>query len=152
MAFHEEAGLCQIRVFVFPKILPFLPGGGVFRAARSSQGRVLCGVSERWTARTDLSPFRQGSGASVELADKAARTVISLRFSSLAGAFLVGVAGAKWISGEVDERLLTEGVQVALESEKLPTGQSLRVTQGSPRQILHNVKEACEACAAPETA
>jgi hypothetical protein len=93
-----------------------------------------------------------GSGASVELADKAARTVISLRFSALAGAFLVGVAGAKWISGEVDKRLLTEGVQVALVSEKLPTGQSLRVTQGSPRQILHNVKEACEACAAPEAA
>jgi hypothetical protein len=32
----------------------------VFRAARSSQGRVLCGVSEPLTARTDLSPFRLG--------------------------------------------------------------------------------------------
>jgi hypothetical protein len=152
MAFHEKAGLCQVRVFVLPKILRFLPGGGVFRAARSSQGRVLCGASEPWTARTDLSPVRPGSGASVELADKAARTVISLRFFALAGAFLAGVAGAKRISGEVDERLLTEGVQVALESEKLPTGQSLRLIQGSPRQILHNVEEACEACAAPETA
>ena len=93
-----------------------------------------------------------GSGASVELADKATRTVMSLRFSALAGAFLVGVAGARWISGEVDKRLLTEGVQVALESDKLPLGQSLRVTQGSPRQILHNVKEACEQCASPEPA
>src|SRR4030095_16462219 len=54
-----------------------------------------------------------GSGASVELADKSARAVISLRFSALAGAFLVGVAGAKWITNEVDKRLLKESVKVA---------------------------------------
>lgn len=51
-----------------------------------------------------------GSGASIDLADKSLRTVTSLRFSALAGAFLVGVAGAKWITSEVDKRLLKETV------------------------------------------
>jgi hypothetical protein len=58
-----------------------------------------------------------GSGASVELADKGLRTAISLRFSALAGAFLVGVAGAKWITSEVDKRLLKESVKVAVNSK-----------------------------------
>jgi hypothetical protein len=43
-----------------------------------------------------------GSAASIELADASVRTAISLRFSALAGAFLVGAAGAKWITNEVD--------------------------------------------------
>jgi hypothetical protein len=93
-----------------------------------------------------------GSGASIDLADKSLRTVMSLRFSALAGAFLVGVAGAKWITGEVDKRLLKETVQVAVNSDKLPKEQSEHITEGSPRQILHNVKEACESCAVPEAA
>jgi hypothetical protein len=93
-----------------------------------------------------------GSGASIDLADKSLRTVLSLRFSALAGAFLVGVAGAKWISSEVDKRLLTEGVKVALSSEKLPKAQSEQIAQGSPRQVLHNVKEVCEKCTIPEAA
>src|SRR5271155_2662498 len=69
-----------------------------------------------------------GSGATRELADKTPRTLIRLRFCAPAGAFLVGVAGAKWISSEVDKRLLTEGVQVALASPKLPQGQSAQLT------------------------
>ena len=93
-----------------------------------------------------------GSGASIDLADKSLRTVLSLRFSALAGAFLVGVAGARWISSEVDKRLLTEGVKVALNSEKLPKVQSEQIAQGSPLQVLHNVKEACQKCVVPEPA
>jgi hypothetical protein len=93
-----------------------------------------------------------GSGASIELADKSLRSVISLRFSALAGAFLVGVAGAKWITNEVDKRLLKETVKVAVNSEKLPKEQTERITEGSARQVLHDVKEACATCAASEAA
>ena len=89
-----------------------------------------------------------GSGASIDLADKGLRTAISLRFSALAGAFLVGVAGAKWITSEVDKRLLKQGVKAAAASVKLPKEQSERIAQGSPQQILRNIKEACEASAA----
>jgi hypothetical protein len=54
-----------------------------------------------------------GSGAGVELAAITERTEISLRFSALAGALLVGVAGAKWITNEVDKKLLKEGIKIA---------------------------------------
>src|SRR5499427_7352055 len=93
-----------------------------------------------------------GSGASVELADKSLRNVISLRFSALAGAFLVGVAGAKWITNEVDKRLLKETVKVAVRSEKLPDARAERITEGSARKVLHDVKQACENCPEPQAA
>jgi len=93
-----------------------------------------------------------GSGASIELADRSLRSVISLRFSALAGAFLVGVAGAKWITNEVDKRLLKETVKVAVKSNKLPKEQAEHITEGSARQVLHDVKEACATCAASEAA
>jgi hypothetical protein len=80
------------------------------------------------------------------------RSLISLRFSALAGAFLVGVAGAKWITNEVDKRLLKETVKVAVNSKKLPKEQSEHITEGSPRHVLHDVQEACAACVGIEAA
>ena len=93
-----------------------------------------------------------GSGASIELASQSPRSVISLRFSALAGAFLVGVAGAKWITNEVDKRLLKETVKVAVNSNKLPKEQTEHITEGSARQILHEVKDACATCVAADAA
>ena len=89
-----------------------------------------------------------GSGAAIDLGmvGESARTVISLRFSALAGAFLVGVAGAKWITNEVDKRLLKESVKVAASSKPLPMKQSEQIIEGSPRQVLQDVKEACQSC------
>jgi hypothetical protein len=86
-----------------------------------------------------------GSGASVELANASTRAVTSLRFSALAGAFLVGVAGAKWITNEVHKRLLTESVKVAVK-KTFQEDQSEHLTEGSPRQVLLGVKQACENC------
>jgi len=90
-----------------------------------------------------------GSGAAIDLGARgeSERTVISLRFSALAGAFLVGVAGSKWITNEVDKRLLKESVKVAASGKTLPVKQSERIIAGSPRQVLHDVKDACEGCA-----
>src|ERR1700730_16665098 len=82
-----------------------------------------------------------------ELADASARTAISLRFSALAGAFLVGVAGAKWITNEVDKRLLKEGIKVAAK-KTFPTKQAELIVKGSPRPVLQGIKEACEDCVA----
>jgi hypothetical protein len=77
---------------------------------------------------------------------ESARTAISLRFSVLAGAFLVGVAGAKWITSEVDKRLLKESVKVAACGKTLPLDQSEHLIEGTPRQVLQGVKEACVGC------
>jgi hypothetical protein len=89
-----------------------------------------------------------GSGASIELAGgQSVRTFISLRFSALAGAFLVGVAGAKWITNEVDKQLLKESVKIAASGKTLPMEQSGHIIEGSPRQVLEDVKNACVGCA-----
>jgi len=89
-----------------------------------------------------------GSGASIELAQVTTRTEISLRFSALAGAFLVGVAGARWITNEVDKRLLKESVKVAAR-KAAPSEDLATMIAGSPRQVLKTVKEACVECPAP---
>ena len=80
-----------------------------------------------------------GSGASVELAQITERTEISLRFSALAGAFLVGVAGAKWLTGEVDKLLLKESVKV-VAPKNIDEKDCEKIVKTSPRQILKEVK------------
>src|SRR5215468_4811067 len=93
-----------------------------------------------------------GSGAAIDLAQPSPREQLSLRFSALAGAFLVGVAGARWITNEVDKQLLKETVKVAVRSEKLPDARAERITEGSARKVLHDVKQACENCPEPQAA
>jgi hypothetical protein len=79
-----------------------------------------------------------GSGAGINVADNA---VTSLQFSALAGAFLVGVVGAKWITNEADKRVLKEGIRVAatkdVPKEKLPD-----IVSGTPLEVLRTVREA----------
>lgn len=82
-----------------------------------------------------------GSGASVELARINERTEISLRFSALAGAFLVGVAGARWITNEVDKRLLKESVKVASQKD-LPPEECAELVNAPARQVLQAMKSA----------
>ncbi len=83
-----------------------------------------------------------GSGAGVELAAAASeRAKISFTFSALAGAFLVGVAGAKWISNEVDKKLLKESVKIA-GSKKLTPEECEKLVAGSALQVLRRVEEA----------
>jgi membrane associated rhomboid family serine protease len=52
-----------------------------------------------------------GSGAVVDIAKPNPRELISLRLTALAGALLVGVAGARWLSNQVDKALLDEAVR-----------------------------------------
>jgi hypothetical protein len=86
-----------------------------------------------------------GSGAGVELAKAVAagseRTQISLTFSALAGAFFVGVAGARWITNESDKRLLKESVAVAADKTFSPD-QGAQIVKKSPRGVLEAVARA----------
>jgi hypothetical protein len=82
-----------------------------------------------------------GSGAGIELGGLTERTEISLRFSALAGAFLVGVAGAKWITNEADKLMLKESVKVASGAAKLPPEECQQLIQGSARQVLERVQQ-----------
>lgn len=86
-----------------------------------------------------------GSGAGVELAKTTAagspRAEISLTFSALAGAFFVGVAGARWLTNEADKRLLKESVKVAAE-KALPREHCEEIVKKSPRRVLEEVSVA----------
>jgi hypothetical protein len=80
-----------------------------------------------------------GSGAGVELAKGASegspRAEISLTFSALAGAFFVGVAGARWITNEADKQLLKESVNVVARNH-VPPRQCAEAMKESPRKAL----------------
>jgi hypothetical protein len=64
-----------------------------------------------------------------------------MHFSALAGAFLVGVAGAKWITNEVDKRLLKESVKVA-GTKQLTSEECEELVKGSALQVLDRVEAA----------
>jgi len=80
-----------------------------------------------------------GSGAGVNLA-LPERAEISLHFSALAGAFVVGVAGAKWITAESDKQLLKESVKAAASQPTKSPDESEKLVQGPPRKVLERVK------------
>ncbi len=56
-----------------------------------------------------------GSGAAVDITNPSPRELVSLRLSALAGAALVGMAGARWLSSEVDKQLSNQNVQKLAE-------------------------------------
>jgi hypothetical protein len=85
-----------------------------------------------------------GSGAGVDIGETTERTLISLRFSALAGAFVVGIAGAKWLTSEVDKKLLKESVKVA-GVKKLTAEECEELVQGSPMEILDRLDHAVPA-------
>jgi hypothetical protein len=80
-----------------------------------------------------------GSGASIELAALTPRSEISLKFSALAGAFLVGVAGARWITNEVDKKFLKETVKEAATKD-ISLRECEQLMSTSPRQALKAVQ------------
>ena len=82
-----------------------------------------------------------GSGAAVELGSTNLRAEISLKLPALAGALLVGMAGAKWLTSQSDKSLFKESVKEA-GKKSLTAQQCENVVQGSALEVLHNVKAA----------
>jgi hypothetical protein len=80
-----------------------------------------------------------GSGVGIDLADAAARP--HLQMPALAGAFLVGVVGGKWITNEADKRLLRESVKVAA-SKSVSKEKMEAIVSGTPLEVLKGVKAA----------
>jgi hypothetical protein len=67
-----------------------------------------------------------GAGAGIDLARIGAseRQVVSLTVGALAGAALVGVGGARWLSNEVDSKLLRASVNISAEKTMTPEQRS----------------------------
>ncbi len=82
-----------------------------------------------------------GSGSSIELTKITEQTAISLRFSALAGAFLVGVAGARWVTNEVDKSLLKESIVEAAKKD-IPEKKCREIIKAPAGQVFDAVKQA----------
>ena len=82
-----------------------------------------------------------GSGAAIELAQTTLRSEISLKLPALAGALMVGMAGAKWLTSESDKGAWKESVNEA-GKKQLTDQQREKIVQGSALEVLHNVKAA----------
>jgi hypothetical protein len=83
-----------------------------------------------------------GAGAGIELARQSAgaREALSLTVGALAGAALVGVGGARWLSSEVDAKLLRASVNVT--TEKVMTPEQRRAIVSAPAvDVLKAVQE-----------
>ena len=82
-----------------------------------------------------------GSGAGIDLADPAKQT--HLQLSALAGAFLVGVVGAKWIENESARRLLQRTAETAAPII-MPKEKAEAIALSSPSQVLQEFADACQ--------
>jgi len=72
-----------------------------------------------------------GAGAGIDLARQAGeRQVVSLTMGALAGAALVGFAGAKWLTSEVDQKLLR--ATVTASADKIIPAQQRAVIATAP--------------------
>ena len=82
-----------------------------------------------------------GSGAGIDIGIRTQSSEISLRFSALAGAFMVGVVGARWITNEVDKQLLKESVKIA-GTKNLTAEECNELVKGPARQVRQRVENA----------
>jgi hypothetical protein len=83
-----------------------------------------------------------GSGAGIDLASSSSREQISLRLGALAGALIVGMAGSKWLTNEVDKSLWKQSVMDAAKKNISPEKCDELERCGSPRQVLETVAAA----------
>ena len=76
-----------------------------------------------------------GSGASVELTrlNEAGADQPEI-FGVLAGTFLVGVAGARWITNEVDKKLRKETVKEAVNRDRSPSASAIKSSTRRPER------------------
>ncbi len=82
-----------------------------------------------------------GSGASIDLGELNARNRISLELSAVVGALLVGMSGSRWLTNEVDKKLLKESVKVA-GIKNLSPKECDEAVSGNAQEVLAAVKAA----------
>ena len=93
---------------------------------------VLIGAFAAWASWAFY-----GSGIGIDLADAAARP--HLQMPALAGAFLVGVVGGKWITNETDKRFLRAGVNEAAKKD-VPKETAEKLEKCDPIEVYRRLK------------
>lgn len=79
-----------------------------------------------------------GSGVTIDIASSQ-REQISLKLGALAGALIVGMAGSKWLTSEVDKSLMRQAVVEVAKRTLSPEECSKLEDCGSPRSMLKAV-------------
>ena len=80
-----------------------------------------------------------GAGSEADLLGSSA-AVPHLKFPALAGALLVGLGGARWLSNEADKQLLRAATTQALDAAGA-TDQAKQAATSTPTQALHIAEE-----------
>ena len=80
-----------------------------------------------------------GSGAQIDLAQPAEQ--VQLRLSALAGAFLVGTVGARWITSESEKQLFKETAKVVAEKKELTPEECAKLVERPAGRALAAVEQ-----------
>jgi hypothetical protein len=80
-----------------------------------------------------------GAGAGLQLVGNSEREHVSVTVGAAAGALIVGMAGSKWLTSEVDKHLMKQSV-VEVAKRNLPPEKCQEIEQcDSPQKILKAV-------------
>ena len=121
--------------FLMPKSEPTTTGSTVLRPGYI--GNVLVGsvaALVSWGLYGPLSAFPV-VGTAEALAANVSPEKVGLPLSSLVGALMVGVGGARWLSSEVDKNLLRATAAEAAGKQS-STEASQRISMATPAQAL----------------
>ena len=121
--------------FIFPKSESAGDGATVLRPGYL--GNVLIGAVAAvisWGLYGPLSAFFI-AGTPQALATNATPEKVGLSLAALVGAILVGVGGARWLSNEVDKRLLRAAAAEAANKPSDPP-KAQRIMGATPAQAL----------------
>jgi membrane associated rhomboid family serine protease len=102
-------------------------------------GNIIVGAV---SAIVSWALYGSGAGVDIAIASASARELISLRLSALAGALLVGIAGARWLSSAVDKALLDESVRQVARTPLSPERKEELQHCDTPIKVLKAVARA----------
>ena len=86
--------------------------------------------------------YGSGAGVDVAMAKANTREIISLRLSALAGALLVGIAGARWLTNEADKVLLDQSVRQVAQKALSPEQKEQLQHCDTPQKVFETVARA----------
>ena len=120
-----------------------LMNDGKFRLPQFAAG-VLCpgfiGNALIGAFASVISWSLYGAGAGIDLARQAGeRQAVSLTVGALAGAALVGFAGAKWLASEVDQKLLRASMS-ATADKVIPPEQRAMIASAPALEVFKSVE------------
>ena len=104
-------------------------------------GNVIVGA---FAAVVSWALYGAGAGLELARATAGAHQALSLTAGALAGAAMVGVAGARWLSSEVDKKLFRESVNRTAETV-VSAEQRRAIAQAPAREVLRIVQSATAA-------